>query len=291
MQNLVRRAAVAAVGIPAVLASFYAGGWVLGALIAGAAMLGCHEFYELARARGDRPFPLMGMACSAGLVALATLYPSLSEAAPRVVTLLVAFVLVCSAAAVWLRWPGGSPLGAVGSTLTGVLYVGLPLAFVPLLRELPGSSAETLGADPWHATTWVVLPLLVTWAGDTAAYGVGSLFGRHRIAPSVSPGKTVEGALAGLLGSAAVGAWVVSWAAVVLPELRSPAVTGALLGALVGLGGQVGDLAESVLKREAGVKDSGRLLPGHGGMLDRLDALLFAFPLTWLLLASMGVTS
>jgi phosphatidate cytidylyltransferase len=169
-----------------------------------------------------------------------------------------------------------------------VLYVGGGLAFVPLLR----SAAPALhGADvgPALAMSFVLLPLLATWVGDSAAYFVGRGLGRHKLAPHASPGKTVEGALAGLAGSAAAGAAVASWALADLPAVPSPALAGVWMGAVLGAVGQIGDLAESILKREAGVKDSGRILPGHGGVLDRVDALLLAFPTTWLLLVAAGV--
>jgi phosphatidate cytidylyltransferase len=119
---------------------------------------------------------------------------------------------------------------------------------------------------------WVLIVVLATWAGDSAAYLSGRAFGRHKLAPVVSPGKTVEGAIGGLLASVLVGAAVFAVSGVL------PVWAGAVAGAGIGVCGQLGDLSESFLKRQAGVKDSGHLIPGHGGMLDRVDALLFAFP-------------
>jgi phosphatidate cytidylyltransferase len=123
--------------------------------------------------------------------------------------------------------------------------------------------------------------LVVVWVGDASAYFVGRAVGRRQLAPAVSPGKTIEGALAGLAGSGAAGALLGGWAAETLATPQLSAWVGLSLGVVVGTASQVGDLAESVLKREANVKDSGRLLPGHGGVLDRIDSLLFAFPVTW----------
>lgn len=177
----------------------------------------------------------------------------------------------------------------ISSTLFGVVYLGLTLAFAVMLRALP------------NGLLWIVLTLAAVWLGDTGAYVVGRAIGKHKLHPRISPGKTWEGAIAGLLTSIAAGvlAWVVfRWLADLGPPTR-PALhwTGAELSgwwrwrgdeltvghamaaaAIVGLLGQVGDLAESLLKRAAGVKDSGTMFPGHGGMLDRIDALLFALP-------------
>jgi phosphatidate cytidylyltransferase len=123
---------------------------------------------------------------------------------------------------------------------------------------------------------WILLTIAVTALGDTAAYYVGSLWGRHKLLPKVSPNKTVEGAAAGLAGNVA-GALMYGW--LFFPTWLSFA--GLPLALLVGVAGQLGDLSESMLKRGAGVKDSGQLLPGHGGVLDRLDSLLFAAPVVF----------
>lgn len=285
--ELPRRVAVAVVGIPLVLGALYAGGWVLGALIAAAAALGAREFFDLARARGAQPYGLAGVVGSAGLVLLATAAPRLQEAAAPMLAGLVSLGLVLFGLSIWRRWPEGRPLADTATTLAGVLYTGGALAFVPFLRALP----ETLGVetDPWRASAFVLLPLLTTWVGDSAAFFVGNAVGRTKLAPHASPGKTVEGGVAGLAGAVLAGGLVAWWG----PAGFGPAALGVpaamVVGGLLGAGAQVGDLAESVLKREAGVKDSGALLPGHGGALDRLDALLFAFPLAWVLLNLPGV--
>ena len=146
-------------------------------------------------------------------------------------------------------------------TLFGVLYLGLTLGTLSMTRLLP------LGE-------WLVFfLLLVTWASDTGAYVVGTLYGRHRLAPRISPNKTVEGLVGGLLGAIIVG-YVARWW--FLPEL--PGLDCLILATLLTITGLWGDLTESAMKRSAGMKDSGRILPGHGGMLDRLDSLLFAAP-------------
>ncbi len=156
------------------------------------------------------------------------------------------------------RTPVPETLPAVGALGFGVVYFALPIVACYRLQRI----------DPWL----FVLLLAVVWLNDTAAYYIGSRFGRHRLAPVVSPKKSWEGAVAGMV--AALVATAV-WAEVRLDGVP-PALLG--LGAATAVAGQLGDLVESMFKRGAGVKDSGTILPGHGGMLDRIDALLFAAP-------------
>jgi phosphatidate cytidylyltransferase len=286
--DLAARLGVAAVGIPLVFGALWAGGWVLTALIGLITILGAREFYALARLRGAEPFDLLGSAAAGGLVLLAGADPDFDRFAARAVWVVLGLGAVTLAAGLRARWPGGSPLGAFSSTLGGVVYVGLPLAFVPLLRALGEGIPVRVAPGPAGAffvpMAFVLLPLLTTWAGDTAAYFVGHAVGRTKLAPSVSPGKTVEGSLGGLAGAVAAAALVASLWLAELPVRGVPVMAAAGIGLAVAVVAQLGDLVESALKREAGVKDSGQLLPGHGGILDRLDALLGAFPLTWLLL-------
>lgn len=285
--ELSRRVAVAILGIPAILAALYFGGWVLGGMFALFAAVGASEFYRMVEARGGRPYAAIGVPLAAAVVLLATATPRFDEVAGPILALLLFSGLLLLGQSVWRRWPEGHPLDDTASTLLGVLYTGGALAFVPLLRALPDSLGVT--TDPWRASAFVLLPLLTTWAGDSAAYFVGNAIGRTRLAPHASPGKTVEGALAGLVGSVVAAALVALWGPAQFGSAALTIPTALAVGAVLGAGAQVGDLAESVLKRDAGVKDSGSLLPGHGGALDRLDSLLFAFPLAWLLLGVPGV--
>jgi phosphatidate cytidylyltransferase len=286
--ELSKRVAVAAVGIPLVTLALYVGGWILGALVAAAAAVAANEFYRLAEARGVRPFSMLGAAAAGALVLLAAAGPTPAQLGPLFMGVTSIVTLLSLAGAVWLRWPGGEPMAAVSVTVAGVLYTGGTLAFVPLLRALT-SSVPGAAAGPWAAMAFVFLPLLTTWVGDTSAYFAGRAWGKAKLAPNVSPGKTVVGAVAGLIGSTAVA---VALSATVLGELPVVGVgllTAAWIGLLLGAAGQLGDLTESMLKREAGVKDSGKVLPGHGGMLDRIDSLLFSVPTAWGLLTLAGV--
>lgn len=285
--ELSRRVAVAGVGIPAILAALYFGGWVLGAMFALFAAVGASEFYRLVEARGGRPFSAVGVLLATALVLLATATPRFDEVAGPSLALLLFSALMMLGLSVWRRWPRSHPLDDTASTLLGALYTGGALAFVPLLHALPATLG--IATDPWRASAFVLLPLLTTWAGDSAAYFVGSAVGRTRLAPHASPGKSVEGAMAGLVGSVAAAALLAWWGPSRFGAYALSLPVALALGAVLGAGAQVGDLAESVLKRDAGVKDSGSLLPGHGGALDRLDSLLFAFPLAWLLLMLPGV--
>lgn len=168
-----------------------------------------------------------------------------------------------------LRSKNESPFADWGKLILGFLYVSLPFAFVPYLLR--------------HQTSYLLFPLLITWVNDTGAYCVGSLFGKHKLIPSVSPGKSVEGFIGGLFFSMLFG--VAFFAFFKLGDLSCPFtyLRGAFLGLVLGLVAVLGDLVESRLKRSLGVKDSGRFLPGHGGFLDRFDSLLFTLPAAALL--------
>lgn len=203
-------------------------------------------------------------------VTAVVLSPSLGAAAPDASVPALAGLLSMGAALAMLaaRVPVEQAAPAMGALAFGALYLGLPLAAL----------CELQGRAPWS----LVLLLAIVWLGDSAAYYVGSRFGRRRLAPIVSPNKSWEGALAAVAVSAVSAAVWGQW--------REGAVDGRLIvfAVVVSCAAQLGDLVESLLKRGAGVKDSGSLLPGHGGFLDRLDALFFAAPVWWLLLEASG---
>ncbi len=213
------------------------------------------ELFALAASSGLRPVWPVGV-LAAGLAAAAPQVGGVGLA-------LAALALGAAGALAVLALAGQDPtmaLARAGLTALGAAYVGGLLGFAVLLRQVPGGPGLVLAAA------------FTTWAGDMAAFYGGRAFGRRPLAPAVSPGKTREGAAAGLLASTLVAA------AGTLGIWRGSALSWAVAGALVGLAGQVGDLAESLVKRSLGAKDSGWIIPGHGGLLDRLDSLLFALP-------------
>lgn len=158
------------------------------------------------------------------------------------------------------------------ATLFAVIYVGLLMSFIPALRALNPERA-------YVGLHWLTMVLAAVWMGDTGAYLIGSWIGKHKLAPNISPNKSWEGAVGGLVFSAIFGPLLSTGVLhLIFHTSPVPVVHLVIASAIAGVFGQLGDLAESLLKRGAGVKDSGGLFPGHGGMLDRLDSLLFAFP-------------
>lgn len=270
VNELGRRVLVAAVGIPLAVWLLHLGGWPLTLVIAGLAGVGVMEVVRLGTAGGSRAFPWIALPATLALVILAGTMGSAESWASPAMAITLGTALLALAAAVFLRGPSGGPLRAVAITLFGVVFVGFPLAF-----------ALFLFTESIHL---LVLPILVTWVGDSAAYFTGRSFGKRKLLPSVSPAKTVEGALGGIMGST-VGSVAYAWIFLGSDGVHFlPPVWALGLGLVLGAGAIVGDLAESLLKREAGVKDSGTLLPGHGGVLDRFDALLLNIPLAYFLL-------
>jgi phosphatidate cytidylyltransferase len=266
MSNLTLRLLTAAVGVPIVLLLLF---WVPApgffGLVVFAVLAGAWEAHAMG-APEDRAGRVVTVLCAAGISC--ALYfgrgvlPLASALAASVVAVFVVHLLRVGAMETVGR--------RVAVSLGSLLYVGVLLTFAALLHRAPFGPA------------WVVLALSVTWLGDTGAYAAGRMFGRHKMYELVSPKKTWEGAVGGMVSSAGAALVAHAW---YLPELS---VRDALLIAIPGsLLGQVGDLCESLLKRSFGVKDSGKILPGHGGMLDRVDALMFVAPYVYLYAAWM----
>ncbi len=249
--DLLSRVAVAIVGLPLVLGIVWLGGWWLFALALVAGLIGLHEFVVVTRTL--RPIAVAGYA---GLVCI-LIGIELGGLAWGIGGLFVALAL-----AFVLKGLGdtrGSSTVSVGTTVIGVAWIGFGLGYVLLLRDIP------------HDGRLAALTVLIAvFAADTAAYVVGRVFGRHKLAPRLSPGKTWEGFVVGS-AAAVLAVWIALYKTGFLPTGRS-----LVLGAAIALAAPAGDLFESALKREMQVKDTGRLLGGHGGVLDRIDSLLFA---------------
>ena len=278
MSELTRRTLFAVIAAPASIAIVYFGDWALTILLSVLAALAAWELFRIAEATGSFPFDLAG-------IALAALFPIAVHAQRRGIyslslTVIVALALLLFAAAIWLRGPTGKPLASVAITAFGVMYASL-FSYIYLLRYhdyAVGAGAGTL---------LVLLPVLLTWVTDIGAYVFGRTFGRRKLIPSVSPGKTIEGAVGGL-GSAVVICLVYVRFLLMPYAQLGLTIQGAVLFAIViSVAAQTGDLAESVLKREAGIKDSSNIIPGHGGVLDRFDSLLFVLPIAFLMLGRL----
>ncbi len=260
----------------------------MGILLAAFAAFAAREFYNLAADPAARPFPWLGVAGAVLLVGIAVREPSYPVWAAHAFMLLLLLGLTSFAAAIFDRTIERALLSAA-VTVSGALYTGGTLAFGLFIRTLPELHGPA-PPRPAEGALLLLLPLCVTWAGDTAAFFAGRRFGKRRLAPHISPGKTVEGALAGLAGAVATG-FALGFALDQGPLYPVSPAAGAAIGLVLGVAGQLGDLAESRLKREAGVKDSGRILPGHGGVLDRFDGLFFTVPLAYGLIVIHGILS
>ena len=260
-RNLTQRVGTALVALPVVLAALLLGPpWLALAIVALALGVGLVEYFGLLRARGIRPMRLAGALLTAALF-LDVVAPGGWKLTLGPLAALLLLVAMLS------RGPDEDAVGAGAATLLGAVYLGVLGGTLGALRML-----EPVGEGAWR----VVLLLGILIVSDSCAFFVGHAFGRRRLAPVISPGKTVEGAIGGLVGGV-VGAFLIQKLG--LPQLLPLHAAG--LGVAVATMGIAGDLEESLLKRWAGVKDSGRLFPGHGGMLDRLDSLLFGAPVLY----------
>ncbi|MBI3871951.1 MAG: phosphatidate cytidylyltransferase [candidate division Zixibacteria bacterium] len=261
MRAFLIRAAVAAVAIPALLAVFYQGGWWLRGLVAILTALGCLEARQLA---GQ-----VGAAFNYPLAAVCTLlspWVAFPQAAGDAWILWLVLVIVAAAApAVWKQSPKAAGAGAAAQIVT-VIWVGIGLGALVALRGLGSVTGYR----------WLLFLFANLWIGDTAAYLFGVWLGKTKLSPAISPNKTVVGAVTQVLTSLLLGLVFVAgrW-------IDAPALLLLLASLAIAVIGQIGDLAESILKRIAGQKDSGTILPGHGGILDRFDSTLLAAPTLW----------
>ncbi len=283
-RNLVQRIAFAAVAIPAVVGLLWWGGWPLAAMLAVLGVLGAREVYDLARRQQIEPLDGIGLAAAAA-IPLATYWAKGSETrwAEPAIFIGALWLLAVLSLAMRLRGPGGRPLPAVAITVFGALYASALPSFLITLRH--GANA---GVKSWPLAVLALLPLALTWICDTAAMAAGSALGGPKLAPVLSPHKTWAGAVGGFLAAVIAAVALGTW---LLPRLglRLEVVQLATLGAVVGVVAQIGDVAESLFKREAGVKDSSALIPGHGGVLDRLDSLYFVIPVAAGLFRVFGI--
>jgi phosphatidate cytidylyltransferase len=286
-----KRVATAVVLIPCVVGLvLWAPTAVVAIALALVILLALFEFFALGDAIGHRAYRFWAASCALLLVFVqwwATNFPLtfvggsmyqqrllvhrsfgqviyfLLRATPTAGDVFFLFLLGVTVLTLWTKRPMVEALPAAGISSSGLILVALPLTFAVRLHGLPQEGPAVL-----------LFVLVITWVGDTAAYFIGRAIGKHKLAPVLSPNKSWEGSIASTLGALLVAVVFARWLSVPLPHLLAMAVVG-------NVAGQAGDLLESAYKRSAGVKDSGSLLPGHGGVLDRIDALILAIPVVW----------
>ena len=284
--NLIRRVLFAVIAIPLALALVWYGGVPLAIVLAIAAVLGARELFDLAARQGVKPLRPLGLATAAALAPIVygamisvEIRQWITGAWPYVAALWLIVLLTWVLAA---RAPTDRPLSVAGVTLLAVAYAGALPVFLLAIRHAQHSLRS------WSGAWLVFFPLVVTWVCDTAAMFGGRALGGPKLAPRVSPGKTRSGSTAGVIGGLLVapvfGALVFPQVGVEVPLWHLLVIAGVL-----SIVGQVGDLTESLFKREAGVKDSSALIPGHGGVLDRFDSLYFVIPTAAALYHLFGV--
>jgi len=251
--------------------------WAVAIAVAVTTVLALWEFFNLGAAIGHRAYRLWTIFCAILLIdiqwlvsydtrvirELPTLFGRFIGERPTPLWVFLLFVLGIALVTLWTTRPLVETLPAAGISSSALLLVSFPLSYAVPLHGLPRLGPRLL-----------LFALVITWASDTTAYFVGRAIGKHPLAPHISPKKTWEGSLAGLLGSLLAAYAFHFWLAIPILHLLAMATLG-------NVAGQLGDLLESACKRSAGVKDSGGLLPGHGGILDRIDALILCIPVIW----------
>ncbi len=232
-------------------------------LVVVAAVIGQYEFYRMARNRGIKPHVVLG--CAFGVLVALSFYPGLSLfRGMGGAFCITAGMFAIMSARLFSSRPVEGALEDIAATLLGVFYVALLFGFQAAIRKCDGGKQ------------WIVFLYLVIWASDTGAYYIGSSLGKHKLYPKISPKKSVEGLIGGMVAAAGAALLCRVW---FLPAVGVQEA--AVLGLVLAVAGTLGDFVESLFKRSAGVKDSGSLIPGHGGMLDRMDSMLFAAPVLY----------
>jgi phosphatidate cytidylyltransferase len=279
MGSLGRRVAVAVVGIPVAAGAAWVGGPVLALLLAILAGMGAWELYRMARTAGTSAIDQLGVPLAALVpVAVHAVHVGLVDTP---IAAAAALLVVLTGALLWTRGAGERPLESIAVTVFGVLYCGGTLTAAYALRH------HRFVVEPTAGLALVFFPIVLTWISDSAAYFAGRAFGRRKLMAAVSPNKTVAGTVGGIVASVAA-AWLYNSAVLrPLAQLALAPWTTVVFGVVISVVGQVGDLVESLFKRQAGVKDSSTVFSAHGGVLDRMDSLYFALPVAWLVLGRL----
>ena len=254
-------------GIPLLAFVALRGGLFLLGLVSLIVLIGLRECYHMMQAKGIRPYRLLGI--GGGLFLAWQAYFQTGLGGEMVLAIILLVVMVAEL----FRREQLHSIFHIAATLFGVLYVGWLASHFILLRELPNLIGKSYSDGGWY----LLSVFIIAWVCDTGAYGIGRAWGRHRLFARVSPKKSVEGAIGGVVTALLAGLLL---GGVFLKDLLALGHF-VVIALIVGIIGQVGDLVESLLKRDAGVKDTSGFLPGHGGILDRFDGLLFAVPVTY----------
>jgi phosphatidate cytidylyltransferase len=275
VKELAKRAVVAVIAAPVALGAIWIGGAPLATAAGGLSGVAAWEYFRLAREGGSTPMSIVGIVLSA-LIPLAVHAQFLGVITlPLVMWTLVPLAVL--ALSIWLRGVDGQPLSSAAITIFGALYTGGTLSYLYALRYFGYAVGDTAGA------LVVILPVVLTWASDTGAYFTGRVIGGPKLIPSVSPAKTISGAVGGVLATVAACAAFVHLLLRPQAHLAFSPLGLIVFAVCISVTAQIGDLTESLLKREAKVKDSGTFFPGHGGVLDRLDSLFFVLPVAYAL--------
>jgi len=264
--SVAKRFLASIIFIPCLVIIARRGGYYYLGLIDIMILIGLWEFYKMMEAKGLKPYKTMGIL--SGLVLSWYLFFQQGVYANLLMSVIFMAIMVLELA----RKEKGLAVYHISVTVFGVFYVAWLGSHLILLRELP----HLKGLDYSLGFSFVIVTFALTWCYDTGAYFIGSWFGRHQIVPSISPGKTIEGALGGVLCSI-IGIFVAR--ATIAPYITPVEAVG--LGVVASIVGQLGDLCESMIKRDVRIKDSSKTIPGHGGVLDRFDSLLFTAPLIY----------
>lgn len=279
--NLALRVYSALVFVPLILLISYIGGIAFVLLVGILVLLGLMELWSILESAGQKPLRMPGYVLAAAILFFSSFYsgePARIIAGFSLTVLLALLFLGASRI-------GGQVCGAIAVTVGGVLYVGWLFSHQILLRS---DAARLLSPAPTHEDTagWLLLVFgySLVWTCDTSAYFIGRRFGTRKLIPDISPGKTVAGGLGGLVFTVLVS---LLFRRLFLPELS--VAMALFLGTVIGVLAQLGDIFESALKRRGGVKDSSSLIPGHGGILDRFDGVLFALPAIYYILLAGSV--